>query len=142
MSQKLGRRRKVASTWLSGICGPAQADEQYATEDEPRERTDGHPQRIERERAAALFARDIVGDQAVRRRGAARLADADADAREQQFGEIAREAAERGEAAPHRERDGDHADAVAAIGQSASPRSAFIGSTRIVTIWRSSMLKA
>ena len=61
--------------------------------------------------------REIVGDQGIGGRDPAGFADADAEPAQEQLPIAGRTAAQRGEAAPHRERAGDHRAAAGAVGE-------------------------
>ena len=92
-----------------GLVDPA-ADE-HAEHDPER-----NAQRVDAERGGAFARRVVVRDQRMRRRAAAGLADADADARDGQLPEVLRHAGQCRHRAPQGQREADEIAPVAAIG--------------------------
>ena len=86
-----------------------------AADHQPQQRTDRHAEAIEGDGRRAFFGRHAVGNQRMGGGRAARLADADADAREQQLDEILREPAQGRHHGPDGQRQRDQAHAVGPV---------------------------
>ena len=93
-----------------------QADH-HAAEQERETRPDVDADGVDRERGRELPRRKVVGDHRVGRRRERRLADADAEAQQQEVPVLASEAAARGHQAPGEETGGDDAAATPGIGE-------------------------
>ena len=97
---------------------PAELVREDPAEGEAEERADRYAESVDGERRGAPLRREVVRDQRVRWRRAARLADPDPDACQQQLSEGSREARHHGHRAPHRECHGDQIAAVATVRES------------------------
>ena len=111
-----GRERDAGDAHDNECRPPVDPRGQVGADQSPGGEAERDSEREDGQRPGALVRREIVGDQRIRRRDAARLADTDAKPEQEQLEEAGRGAAQRGEAAPHDQRPGDDAAAAGAVG--------------------------
>src|SRR5690606_11155333 len=99
--------------------GPAPADavDEQAADVDPEKNADRHAEREKSDRRGTIGFSEVVADQRMRRGARAGLADADADAEQEELREARRGAAQRGHAAPYRDDPGEDRRAAALVEQ-------------------------